>query len=802
MVPIERCLPFLLAGLLLAGAAQAGPRSYIVVLEDGVPGDEVEARADALLQAVRLAAPSLAVKEIARVRKVAGRNVTTPEKRVFRHVFRGFVVELDERDVAGLDALRSRPEVAFVAEDGRVRAFAQSTEPGMQRMRVPLNAIADVDGVDDRRVDADIAILDTGIAEHPDLNLHRSVSMISGVPAEGDSTGHGTHVAGIAAAIDNDIGVHGVAPGARLWSVKVLPSNAWGNDSDVIAGLDYVAAHADEIEVANMSIGEYGGVPDDRNCGRTSGDPMHLAVCGAVEAGVVLVAAAGNGIGFSIETPASTTRPARYDEVITVSAVRETDGLGPGALAEPDPADNRFWEFSNFGYDVDLAAPGADVYSTSRFGGYAVLSGTSMAAPAVAGAAALWIVKNGKPRNAKQVRFVRDELVRLSFPRNGFDNGFSHDRDHWGEPLLDVAPIDPIAGDSLEPRLVSDRLTYTEGQACPAAIVAFVGDERGVAVTGLPSNGFLPFVRGEPVEVAFRELGRGAYLLLLDVSGLAPDLYDFHVRVRNPAGFARTAGLQFVVRAETVPSLVVQSLEPASPILLPGSASQGFDARLAFEDGTPFTMWNGGPWDANETLTSTFSGGTPVSWSLPVITGWTYADYVGSASTADLGEGVYTLGIEASFQDLSVSARTAFAIEAPAPDLTAELRAGRTHFDFAQPIPPPELVLTVSVEDELLQPVTGLTSALQDPIAVSLDGRVLDGVEFEAVQPWGRYRSSGIDLAGLAHGAHRVSVEVVDTRGLVAEDRLEIEVNRLAVVPRPGLLIRPCPGTIQAAMRR
>src|SRR5207249_626598 len=126
----------------------------------------------------------------------------------------------------------------------------------------------------------------------------------SDTTAWADQNGHGTHVGGTAAAIDNGIGVVGVAPGARLWSVRVLDANGSGSTSTVISGVNWVAANAKTIEVANMSLG--GG----------NSRSLNQAVSNAVKAGVTFAVAAGNSA-----IDASGTSPANDPDVITVSAI-------------------------------------------------------------------------------------------------------------------------------------------------------------------------------------------------------------------------------------------------------------------------------------------------------------------------------------------------------------------------------------------------------------------------------------------------------------------------------------------------
>lgn len=170
-----------------------------------------------------------------------------------------------------------------------------------------------------------------------------------------DDNGHGTHVAGTVAAIDNTIGVIGVAPQVDLYAIKVLDRNGSGWLSDVIEGLDWAVAN--NMDVVNMSLGS----SSDASAFRT-------AVQNANAAGLVQVAAAGNDSGGPVGYPAA------YPEVIAVSASTNSDQIA---------------SFSSVGPEVDFIAPGASIYSTYKGGGYKTLNGTSMASPHVAGAAAL-----------------------------------------------------------------------------------------------------------------------------------------------------------------------------------------------------------------------------------------------------------------------------------------------------------------------------------------------------------------------------------------------------------------------------
>jgi len=222
-------------------------------------------------------------------------------------------------------------------------------------------------GVD--RIDADlvwgtttgdpikVAIVDTGIdVKHPDLidNLKGGVSAVGYTSSYNDDNGHGTHVAGIAAAIDNEIGVIGVGPKIDLYAVKVLNRRGSGYLSDVIEGLDWAISNG--MQVVNMSLGTASNVL-----------LFQEAVQRVNAAGIVQVAAAGNSGGAVIY-------PAAYSEVIAVSATDSSDAIA---------------SWSSRGPEIDLAAPGVSIYSTYKGQTYKTLSGTSMAAPHVAGTAAL-----------------------------------------------------------------------------------------------------------------------------------------------------------------------------------------------------------------------------------------------------------------------------------------------------------------------------------------------------------------------------------------------------------------------------
>jgi subtilisin family serine protease len=276
------------------------------------------------------------------------------------------------------------PRVLLVQRDGTASIAAQTLPTGINRVDAELSPTAAINGVD-QRVNVDVAVIDTGVdLTHPDLNVNvAGARNCSNGRSANDGNGHGTHVAGTIGALDNGDGVVGVAPGARIWPVRVLNNSGSGSFADIICGIDYVTAHANEIEVANMSLG---GSGSDSACG-TNQDAMHEAICRSVAAGVTYVVAAGNSAANS-----NNFVPATYAEVITVSALADFNGLPGGGAASSclSDVDDTIADFSNFGADVDLIAPGVCILSTYKGGALATISGTSMASPHVAGGAALY----------------------------------------------------------------------------------------------------------------------------------------------------------------------------------------------------------------------------------------------------------------------------------------------------------------------------------------------------------------------------------------------------------------------------
>lgn len=353
------------------------------VSDDVVPGQYIVVFNDSVSD------PSLTAREM-------GREQGLSISHEYGRALRGFAATIPAER---LEAVKRDPRVAFVSEDRMVTASTHSagfSTPSQPVEKTPFGILrTGANGSTSLGSGVGVAVIDTGIdLKHPDLvgNIASAQkTCITGTRNANDDNGHGTHVAGTIAGVDNTIGVVGVAPQAKLYPVKVLNKNGSGTWSSVICGIDWVTANAQTlgIKVANMSLG--GGGASDNNCGNTNNDALHKAICRSVAAGVTYVVAAGNEGANAVNAS-----PASYDDaVITVSALADSDGNAGGlGSATGYGADDTFASFSNYGSPVDIGAPGVGIYSTWKGSAYNTISGTSMATPHVAGAAALYIASH------------------------------------------------------------------------------------------------------------------------------------------------------------------------------------------------------------------------------------------------------------------------------------------------------------------------------------------------------------------------------------------------------------------------
>ena len=387
-------------------------------------------------------------------------RVTLKHPKHHLRAFKGFIAVMEPGLIR---RLRADPRVVAVEEDGPIAPAGDGPIPlpppsslpglppqfGLYRMDIPRFPIAHINGTPDP-IDVDVAVADSGIDPHEDLNVVHTYSSYGG---DGTDLGdHGTGVAGVLGAIDNGIGITGVAPGVRIWNVQSFglgEDNSWSN---FILGLAYVRDHADEISVVNISYVNEGTVAPR--------SAIKASIRNLVRRGVVVVAAAGNS-GWDLAGPdgiydtGDDAYPAALAYSMAVSGMDST--VQPGGTQYTDV----IWPSSNFsqvprpvtlpdtlpypvspGGAIDVAAPAVNIVTTRRGVGldgishnYGFGSGTSFAAPHVAGLVALYIAANGRATNEAGVYRIRQAIVDASLPQSQWRTNNTHDPDSNPEPL-------------------------------------------------------------------------------------------------------------------------------------------------------------------------------------------------------------------------------------------------------------------------------------------------------------------------------------------------------------------------------
>jgi hypothetical protein len=348
-----------------------------------------------------------------------------------------------------IEALQKNPNVTQVEFDSMVYALEIDGEldNSWGVKRIGAGFVHD-DG--NKGAGVKIAVIDTGIDyKHTDLdsNYKGGYDFVNSDNDPMDDDGHGTHVAGIIAAEDNGVGVVGVAPMANLYALKVLDSKGSGSYSDVIAALQWCVDY--DIQVTNNSYG-------------SSGDPgytVKAAFDKSYDAGIIHVAAAGNS-GNLTGTGDNIIYPAAYDSVIAVAATDQSDKRA---------------SWSSTGPDLELSAPGVNIYSTYiGIGGYATLSGTSMASPHVAGTAAL-VIAAGIFDVRGQLQSTADDLG-----VTGWDSEF-------GYGLVDADEAaglgNPPSSEKMHVAKI-DMLLKIKGSLVNAIANVIIADKNGVPVEG------------------------------------------------------------------------------------------------------------------------------------------------------------------------------------------------------------------------------------------------------------------------------------------------------------------------------
>ncbi len=521
-----------------------------------------------------------------------GKRLGFTRDRTFKNAIRGYSARLDRTKVT---ALSHDPSVAMIVADERIEAEAQGMPTGITRIGATSSAAAKINGVDER-IDADVAIVDTGITPAADLNVAGGYNCSTSNRALWrDVYGHGTHVAGTVGAIDNGSGVVGVAPGVRLWAVKILDDSGQGLLSWYVCGLDWIAAQRDpsdasrpRFESVNMSVTKWGS--DDRNCGATNSDILHAAICRLVASGVTVVAAAAND-----SSSAAARVPAAYNEVITVSALADTDGK-PGGLGGNRcyswgtyDNDDSFADFSNRGSDVDLIAPGKCIWSTIP-GGYAYMSGTSMAAPHVAGAVAL--LKESRPQLTPAE--AREALVYLG----NLNWKYWTDPDGTPDRLLDVSRVGPRGSFSVAagPSVTVGELGGTARFPITISRSTTLFERVRLSISGLPSGATASFDQTSLYGFA----GVASTLTVTFPSGKAAGSYPLTVSA-DEHGTTHTATATVVVESvapvvqapatAAVTKATLGSTTIPTRVTWPTATDQSGIAGYELQ-----TSINGGPW--------------------------------------------------------------------------------------------------------------------------------------------------------------------------------------------------------------
>lgn len=310
-----------------------------------------------------------------------------------------------------LSALEQEEKVKSVEEDQLVQLEGQTANWGYSSLNIANRFPTTLSGKGVK-----IAIIDSGIDKnHPDLKVAGGACVLDLVTSDtecsgtyDDDNGHGTHIAGIIGAQDNDIGVIGVAPGASLYAVKALDDEGFGTTSSILAGLDWSIKHG--MDIVNLSLTT------------SKNDPALREMINKVyNAGLLIIAAAGNE-DHETGREDNVLYPAKYDQVIAVSALGK---------------DNRLIEASSIGKEIELTAPGGNIFSTvpiefDTYGakdGYSSMSGTSMASPFVVGMAALYMEKYPA---------LTHEEIRELLQTNALDLGEAGRDTYFGYGLIQI----------------------------------------------------------------------------------------------------------------------------------------------------------------------------------------------------------------------------------------------------------------------------------------------------------------------------------------------------------------------------
>lgn len=257
--------------------------------------------------------------------------------------------------------LSESPNIRFIEEDKKIESKEQYINPNLSTIGYPSASEHTPNYYSGKGIK--VGVLDTGIdTDHEDLKLSGGISFVSSATSYDDDNGHGTHVAGIIAAQDNEFGIKGIAPNVELYAIKVLDKYGSGHHSQIIDGIEWAVQN--DLDIINLSLSSQEGSKS-----------LKLAVDEAYKKGVHIVAASGNHLSNTFSEDQEVMYPAKYESVVAVGAIDEF---------------NKHPKFSGSGPELEIVAPGVNIYSTFMNNTYESHTGTSMATPYVTAIYALY----------------------------------------------------------------------------------------------------------------------------------------------------------------------------------------------------------------------------------------------------------------------------------------------------------------------------------------------------------------------------------------------------------------------------
>ncbi|MBU2036658.1 S8 family peptidase [Patescibacteria group bacterium] len=428
---------------------------------------------------------------------------------------------------AAIQGLLNNPNITSVELDGAVYAVDTELDNAWGVKRI---GSGDVHDKGNKGTGVKIGIIDSGVDyTHQDLNdvYAGGYDFVENDNDPADVYGHGTHVAGSACAEDNGLGVVGVAPECALYSLRVLNNDGVGSWSATIAAMDWAVLNG--LQVVNLSLGS----------SQDPGSTVKAAFDNAEAANMVIVAAGGNS-GNPPGKGNNVIYPAKYASVIAVAATDSND-------KRPS--------WSSTGEEIELAAPGVSVLSAWNDGTsphnpqpyildggyYKEGSGTSMASPHVAGAAAL-VIATGITNN-DEVRLILNSTAD-DIGATGKDTLYGYGLVNVAAAIASLVPPSPAVNVNVS----TDKASYESGVDTTAILTAIVTDENGTAISGLNSSDFGTTLNSVAAVVNFAETATaGTYTGNLDISGLADGDYAVEATATDTRSISGSGSANFSI---------------------------------------------------------------------------------------------------------------------------------------------------------------------------------------------------------------------------------------------------------------